>query len=129
MYAQHDFSGTLTKPSSEGGQSHFGPRTAQIGQYPTVLLESVNQSATGRHRGTKRRGVAVVEFAIVVPAFLLFLMAAFEFGWLNVMRHAANNAAYEGARAAMVPARRLATPLQGQIRYSALSKQKARALL
>ena len=40
---------------------------------------------------------------MTVPIFLLFLMAAFEFGWLNVMRHTADNAAYEAARTAMVP--------------------------
>jgi Flp pilus assembly protein TadG len=50
-----------------------------------------------------RAGVAVVEFAIVAPIFFLFLMAAFEFGWLNVLRHTADNAAYEAARTAMVP--------------------------
>ncbi len=30
-------------------------------------------------------------------------MATFEFGWLNVMRHTADNAAYEAARRAIVP--------------------------
>ena len=35
--------------------------------------------------------------------FFLFLLAAFEFGWLNVIRHTADNAAYEAARTAMVP--------------------------
>ena len=45
----------------------------------------------------------IVEFAIAAPIFLLFLMAAFEFGWLNVMRHTADNAAYEAARSAIVP--------------------------
>ena len=35
--------------------------------------------------------------------FVLFLMASFEFGWLNVLRHTADNAAYEAARYAMVP--------------------------
>jgi Flp pilus assembly protein TadG len=50
-----------------------------------------------------RRGAAAVEFAITAPIFLLFLLSAFEFGWLNVMRHTADNAAYEAARAAMVP--------------------------
>ena len=35
--------------------------------------------------------------------FFLFLLAAFEFGWLNVLRHTADNAAYEAARAVMVP--------------------------
>jgi len=30
-------------------------------------------------------------------------MASFEFGWLNVIRHTADNAAYEAARAAIIP--------------------------
>jgi Flp pilus assembly protein TadG len=55
-----------------------------------------------RHHGA-RSGATAVEFAIVAPIFFLFLMAAFEFGWLNVLRHTADNAAYEAARAAMVP--------------------------
>src|SRR3972149_6271968 len=50
-----------------------------------------------------RRGAAAVEFAITAPVFFLFLLAAFEFGWLNVMRHTADNAAYEAARQAIVP--------------------------
>lgn len=54
-------------------------------------------------QNTMRRGAAAVEFAITAPVFFVFLLAAFEFGWLNVLRHTADNAAYEGARAAMVP--------------------------
>ena len=50
-----------------------------------------------------RKGATAVEFAITAPVFFLFLLAAFEFGWLNVMRHTADNAAYEAARTAMVP--------------------------
>src|SRR3954452_19256168 len=50
-----------------------------------------------------RLGAVSVEFAITAPIFFLFLLAAFEFGWMNVMRHTADNAAYEAARAAMVP--------------------------
>ena len=50
-----------------------------------------------------RRGATVVEFALTAPVFFLFLLAAFEFGWFNVMRHTADNAAYEAARHAMVP--------------------------
>lgn len=45
----------------------------------------------------------MVEFALVAPIFFLFLLAAFEFGWMSVLRHTADNAAYEAARAAMVP--------------------------
>ena len=63
---------------------------------------------SGRFRGSSRRhgartGAVAVEFAITAPIFLLFLLAAFEFGWLNVMRHTADNAAYEAARTAIVP--------------------------
>jgi Flp pilus assembly protein TadG len=50
-----------------------------------------------------RTGAAAVEFAIVAPIFFLLVMAAFEFGRLNVIRHTADNAAYEAARQAMVP--------------------------
>src|SRR6185295_7284523 len=57
-----------------------------------------------RNRRSKlRRGAVAVEFAITAPIFFLFLLAAFEFGWMNVIRHTADNAAYEAARAAMVP--------------------------
>ena len=56
-----------------------------------------------RRRATSRRGATAVEFALTAPIFFLFLLAAFEFGWLNVIRHTADNAAYEAARTAMVP--------------------------
>jgi Flp pilus assembly protein TadG len=56
-----------------------------------------------RNTGAERRGATAVEFALTAPVFILFLMAAFEFGWLNVVRHTADNAAYEAARAAVVP--------------------------
>jgi Flp pilus assembly protein TadG len=66
----------------------------------------VNRSMKTRVRlrtGPCRRGAVMVEFAITAPIFILFLMAAFEFGWLNVMRHTADNAAYEAARVVIVP--------------------------
>jgi Flp pilus assembly protein TadG len=56
-----------------------------------------------RAAGGDRHGAAAVEFALTAPVFFLFLLAAFEFGWLNVIRHTADNAAYEAARTAMVP--------------------------
>jgi len=64
--------------------------------------ETLNRNGRRTRRGA-RRGAAVVEFALTAPLFVLFLMAAFEFGWLNVLRHTADNAAYEAARNAMVP--------------------------
>ena len=50
-----------------------------------------------------RRGTAAVEFAIVAPIFFMLIITAFEFGRLNVIRHTADNAAYEAARHAIVP--------------------------
>ena len=40
---------------------------------------------------------------IVLPVFILFLAVAFEFGRLNIIRHTADNAAYEATRHVMVP--------------------------
>lgn len=74
-----------------------------------------------RNRRVRRRGATVVEFAIVAPVFFLVLMAMFEFTRLNVLRHTADNAAYEAARVAMVPgataddARREAARLLGVV--------------
>jgi Flp pilus assembly protein TadG len=50
-----------------------------------------------------RRGATIVEFAIVAPVFFLIILALFEFCWINVVRHTADNAAYEAARTVMVP--------------------------
>jgi Flp pilus assembly protein TadG len=66
-------------------------------------LSSSVCSRGSKRRWELRRGAAAVEFAITAPIFFAFLLAAFEFGWLNVLRHTADNAAYEAARTAMVP--------------------------
>jgi len=50
-----------------------------------------------------RTGATAIEFAIVVPVFFLFIIASFDFARMNVIRHTADNAAYEAARHAMVP--------------------------
>ena len=56
-----------------------------------------------RNNRAWRKGATAVEFALTAPVFFLFLLAAFEFGWLNVIRHTADNAAYEAARTVIVP--------------------------
>jgi Flp pilus assembly protein TadG len=67
--------------------------------------EEIMHNRRNENRRTKsdRRGTVVVEFAIVAPVFFLFIIASFEFARLNVIRHTADNAAYEAARHAMVP--------------------------
>lgn len=65
--------------------------------------EAQNPARSPRRSRRARRGASAVEFAITAPVFFLFLLAAFEFGWLNVIRHTADNAAYEAARVGIVP--------------------------
>jgi Flp pilus assembly protein TadG len=74
-----------------------------------ILLTSAKMEAkttTRPMRCRKRKlrfGGTTAEFALTLPLFILFLMASFEFGWMNVLRHTADHAAYEAARYAMVP--------------------------
>jgi Flp pilus assembly protein TadG len=51
----------------------------------------------------KRDGSTTVELALVLPIFFTLMFAAFEFGHANMMRHGAQSAAYEAARASIVP--------------------------
>jgi Flp pilus assembly protein TadG len=58
---------------------------------------------TWRHlRCGDERGVAMVEFALVIPLFLLMVLSAIDWGWFFVVQDAVSNAAREGARAAIV---------------------------
>ena len=50
-----------------------------------------------------RRAAVTVEFAFVLPLFVLFLYAGIEMSRLNMIRHAADNAAYEASRFGIVP--------------------------
>ncbi|QDU58600.1 TadE/TadG family type IV pilus assembly protein [Aeoliella mucimassa] len=56
-----------------------------------------------RRQPSNRRGAVIVEFAICAPIFFMVIFALIEFSWLNVIRHTADNAAYEASRTAMVP--------------------------
>ncbi|PQO36547.1 TadE/TadG family type IV pilus assembly protein [Blastopirellula marina] len=58
---------------------------------------------TRRTALTQRSGAAVVEFAFAAPILFVFILACVEFGRLTMIRHTADNAAYEAARYAMVP--------------------------
>jgi uncharacterized protein (UPF0333 family) len=51
----------------------------------------------------RRRGAAVVEFALVVPLVLMLAFAAIEFARVIMIRHSADNAVYESARLAIIP--------------------------
>lgn len=50
-----------------------------------------------------RRGQAVVEFALVLPVFLLLLFGAIEFGRAYLRLHLLTNASREGGRVGSLP--------------------------
>jgi Flp pilus assembly protein TadG len=55
----------------------------------------------GRQRNWRnRRGSQIVEFAMVLPIFLVFTIAAFDFGHVFALRDKLDNSAREGARMA-----------------------------
>ena len=47
-----------------------------------------------------RRGSQIVEFAMVLPLFMVFAVAAFDFGHVFALRDKLDNSAREGARVA-----------------------------
>ena len=49
-----------------------------------------------------RRGANTVELALALPVLLLFVLGGFEMARANMIRNLAANAAYEGAREAVV---------------------------
>lgn len=51
----------------------------------------------------RRTAAATLEFAVVLPVFLLFLWGIFEFGRVLMVEHALQRAAAEAARTAVVP--------------------------
>lgn len=51
----------------------------------------------------RRRAAVTVEMAITLPVMFLVVFGAVEFGRMNMLRHTVDNAAYEGARKAIVP--------------------------
>ena len=55
-----------------------------------------------RQKSDDRKGATIAEVAMVLPVFVLVLFAMFEFTRMAVLRHTADNAAYEAARIAMV---------------------------
>lgn len=67
-----------------------GPTTSPDGKRTTRYL-----------RG--RRGVASTEMAICLPVLLTFLFGCYETSRAYMMQHAAESAAYEAARAGIIP--------------------------
>lgn len=55
---------------------------------------------TRRHRDHRRRGGAIVEFAVVLPLLLTILFGIIEYGYVFMVRQSLQHAAREGCRLA-----------------------------
>lgn len=73
------------------------------------------RQAAGKGRSRRSRGSQIVEFAMVLPLFMVFAIAAFDFGHVFALRDKLDNSAREGARVAS------AQPLLGEVSGSAPS--------
>jgi Flp pilus assembly protein TadG len=63
----------------------------------------MRNTATLRRRTAKRRrGTAVVEFALVAPLFILLVFGILEYGRMVMVQQILTNATREGARAAVL---------------------------
>ena len=56
-----------------------------------------------RLRSKRSYGAVAVEFAICVPLLFTLLFGCYEMARANLMKHAAESAAYEGARVGIIP--------------------------
>ena len=62
----------------------------------------MKHSTSKRRRLFQKEGTTTVEMALVLPIFLAFVFGCMEFSRISMIRSRAANAAYEGARFAMV---------------------------
>lgn len=61
------------------------------------------QSTKPNNKRRNRKGALTVEFALVLPLLMLCLFAFYEISRANMIQHATEASAYEGARAGIVP--------------------------
>lgn len=62
----------------------------------------LNQRTVRRHSQI-RRGAVMVEFALTFPILVILLFGCYEVSRANMLQHAADAAAYEAARAGIIP--------------------------
>src|SRR5205823_2924191 len=74
-------------------------RTARLSE-PALSQVRTNMLRNRTYK-QKRRGVTLVEYAVIISAVLMLLLAIFEYARFVMTRHLIDNAAREGARLAV----------------------------
>src|SRR6186713_1829831 len=64
--------------------------------------QMINFEKSGKHLRNKRRGAAAVEFAIVLPVFVILVFGMIEYGRMVMVQQVITNASREGARSAVL---------------------------
>ena len=54
-------------------------------------------------RGSKQRGIATIEVALILPVLLVLTFALMEYGWYFINAQKVTHAAHQGARLAAMP--------------------------
>jgi Flp pilus assembly protein TadG len=68
-----------------------------------LMCLRIRSGRLARRSPTRRSATTTVEFAVTLPLVLLLFFGSIEFGRVNMLRHSAAQAAYEGARRGIVP--------------------------
>jgi Flp pilus assembly protein TadG len=68
-----------------------------------MSLKSMSMACLRVRRPMRRRATTTVEFAVTLPLVMLLFFGSIEFARVNMLRHSAAQAAYEGARRGIVP--------------------------
>src|SRR4029077_16914007 len=71
---------------------------------PELMRTNMYTRTISRNGRARRRGQSLVEFALVLPIFLLLIMGVIDAGRLVYMNSTLSNAAREGARTGAVEA-------------------------
>lgn len=66
-------------------------------------MRRMKHSTRRKARNQDRKGAVMVEFALVVPVFILLLFTCIEFTRLNMIRNLMQDAAYYATRHCIVP--------------------------
>lgn len=82
----------------------FGATNPPKGPERISMMPHLTRTTSRSRRRPRSRGQSLVEFALVLPIFLLILCAIMDFGFLLYSRITVINAAREGARVAMTMA-------------------------
>ena len=92
---------TSSEVGNTNSTSEFAIPTAKAMGHPTPRIMCNGT----RVASSRRRGLATIEFALVLPLLLMLTLGTMEYGWLFLQAHQITNAAQQGARIGVLPDR------------------------